>query len=53
MTGYRTSPGYQAYMQAKARGSAVIDDPEPRGSKIPERRIDIQPAEDEVRALVS
>ncbi len=45
---YKNSPSYQAYLQAKSRGSAVIEDPEPRGSKSAERRIDIQPAEDEV-----
>jgi SWI/SNF-related matrix-associated actin-dependent regulator of chromatin subfamily E protein 1 len=48
MSAYRNTPSYQAYMQAKSRGSAVIEDPEPRGVKGPERRIDIQPAEDEV-----
>ncbi len=58
MSVYRNSPSYQAYMQAKSRGSAVIEDPEPRGAlmaqlagpKGAERRIDIQPAEDEVKA---
>ena len=34
-------------MQAKSRGTPVIEDPEPRGIRIQERRIDIQPAEDE------
>jgi hypothetical protein len=37
----------QAYMQAKSRGAPVIEDPEPRGVRMAERRIDIQPAEDE------
>ena len=44
---FRSSPAYQAYMQAKSRGTPVIEDPEPRGIRIQERRIDIQPAEDE------
>ncbi len=48
---YKNSPSYQAYMQAKAKGSAVIEDPEPRGTKTAERRIDIQPAEDEVTKI--
>lgn len=43
----KTTPSYQAYMQAKSRGGAVIEDPEPRITRGPERRIDIQPAEDE------
>lgn len=47
MAAYRSSPAYQAYMQAKSRGTPVIEDPEPRGIRIQERRIDIQPAEDE------
>ena len=47
MTAYRNSPGYQQYIHAKARGGAVVEDPEPRGVKGNERRIDIQPAEDE------
>jgi SWI/SNF-related matrix-associated actin-dependent regulator of chromatin subfamily E protein 1 len=47
MSAYRNSPSYQAYITAKARGAPVIDDPEPRGVKGNERRIDIQPAEDE------
>ena len=47
MSVYKNSPAYQAYMQAKSRGGAVIEDPEPRGVKGAERRIDIQPAEDE------
>ncbi len=34
-------------MQAKSRGAPVIEDPEPRGVRMAERRIDIQPAEDE------
>jgi hypothetical protein len=37
----------QAYMQAKSKGAPVIEDPEPRGVRVAERRIDIQPAEDE------
>ncbi|XP_071745325.1 uncharacterized protein [Lepeophtheirus salmonis] len=44
---YQNSPAYQAYIQAKSRGNPVIEDPEPRGAKAGERRIDIQPAEDE------
>ena len=52
MTVYKGSPAYQAYIQAKARGSAVIEDPDPRGTKGPERRIDIQPAEEIGRAHV-
>lgn len=51
---YQASPAYIAYLQAKTRGAPVIEDPqEPapapvaRGGKVPERRIDIQPAEDE------
>ena len=47
MAVYKTSPAYQAYMQAKSRGQPVIEDPEPRGIRATERRIDIQPAEDE------
>lgn len=47
MAMYRSSPAYQAYMQAKSRGTPVIEDPEPRGIRPTERRIDIQPAEDE------
>ena len=38
---------FQAYIQAKSRGAPVIEDPEPRGVRMAERRIDIQPAEDE------
>jgi hypothetical protein len=38
---------FQAYMQAKSKGAPVIEDPEPRGVRVAERRIDIQPAEDE------
>ncbi len=34
-------------MQAKSRGAPVIEDPDPRGVRVAERRIDIQPAEDE------
>jgi hypothetical protein len=34
-------------MQAKSRGAPVIEDPEPKGVRMAERRIDIQPAEDE------
>merc|ERR1711936_1342168 len=41
------SPGYVAYIQAKCRGNPVIEDPEPKGVRTAERRIDIQPAEDE------
>ena len=44
---YKTSPGYLAYVQAKSRGNPVIEDPEPKGVRTAERRIDIQPAEDE------
>lgn len=51
---YQSSPAYQAYLQAKTRGAPVIEEPqEPappvpsRGGKMVERRIDIQPAEDE------
>jgi len=44
---YKSSPAYQAYMQAKSRGTPVIEDPEPKGIRATERRIDIQPAEDE------
>ena len=44
---YKTSPGYVAYIQAKCRGNPVIEDPEPKGVRTAERRIDIQPAEDE------
>ncbi|XP_059094584.1 SWI/SNF-related matrix-associated actin-dependent regulator of chromatin subfamily E member 1-like isoform X1 [Tigriopus californicus] len=47
MVVYKSSPAYQAYMQAKARNAPTIEDPEPRGVKGAERRIDIQPAEDE------
>ena len=47
MMAYKNSPAFQSYIQAKARGAAVIEDPEPRGVKTSERRIDIQPAEDE------
>lgn len=44
---YKSSPAYQAYIQAKSRGAPVIEEPEPRGISATERRIDIQPAEDE------
>lgn len=44
---YKNSPAYAAYIQAKSRGSAVIEDPDPKGVKGAERKIDIQPAEDE------
>jgi len=56
MKTYQASPAYQAYLQAKTRGAPVIEDPQeqppnsqpmPRGGKVQERRIDIQPAEDE------
>ncbi len=52
---YRASPGYQAYMQAKSHGEPIVDDPDPRPSTVllpQERRIDIQPAEDEVILVV-
>merc|ERR1712008_502978 len=44
---YKSSPASQAYVQAKSRGNPVIEDPEPKGTRTAERRIDIQPAEDE------
>ena len=44
---YKSTPAYQAYIQAKSRGAAVIEDPEPKGIRATDRRIDIQPAEDE------
>lgn len=47
MAMYKSTPAYQAYIQAKSRGTPVIEDPEPRGIRPTERRIDIQPAEDE------
>lgn len=47
LNAYKTSPGYLAYVQAKSRGNPVIEDPEPKGVRTAERRIDIQPAEDE------
>merc|ERR1719483_938757 len=47
MAMYKSSPAYQAYVQAKSRGNPVIEDPEPKGIRTAERRIDIQPAEDE------
>ena len=47
MAMYKSTPAYQAYVQAKSRGNPVIEDPEPKGIRTAERRIDIQPAEDE------
>lgn len=51
---YHNSPAFQAYMQAKSRGAPVVEDPQgsappqtTRGGKSVERRIDIQPAEDD------
>merc|ERR1719397_1839470 len=51
---YHNSPAYQAYIQAKARGQPVVEEPQEtpsvpvgRTGKMAERRIDIQPAEDE------
>jgi len=52
---YHNSPAYQAYIQAKSRGAPVVEEPQEqtvaipvnRAGKIAERRIDIQPAEDE------
>jgi len=52
---YHNSPAYQQYIQAKARGQPVVEEPQEqtvqapinRAGKIQERRIDIQPAEDE------
>merc|ERR1712106_199373 len=51
---YHNSSAYQAYIQAKARGTPVVEEPQElptipvgRGGKSAERRIDIQPAEDE------
>jgi len=51
---YHSSPAYQAYIQAKAQGAPVVEVPQEmpsipvgRGGKNAERRIDIQPAEDE------
>merc|ERR1719266_2907245 len=52
---YHNSPAYQQYMTAKARGQPVVEEPQDpvpqpsqsRGGKNAERRIDIQPAEDE------
>ena len=34
-------------MQAKSKGAPVVEDPTPKGISIHDRRIDIQPAEDE------
>ncbi len=34
-------------MQAKSKGAPVVEDPDPKGLRVPERRIDIQPAEDD------
>jgi len=55
MKTYQSSPAFQAYLQAKTKGAPVVEDPqEPTpaanqrgGPKVQERRIDIQPAEDE------
>jgi len=51
---YQSSPAFQAYLTAKSKGAPVIEDPQDpvpssnqRGAKVQERRIDIQPAEDE------
>ena len=44
MSVYKNSPAYQTYMQAKSRNAPVIEDPEPKGTKSGERRIDIQQA---------
>ena len=51
---YHNSSAYQQYMQAKDRGTQVVEEPQDpvpmatgRGGKNAERRIDIQPAEDE------
>ncbi len=49
MVVYKNSPSYHAYMQAKAKGIPVIEDPDLRGKTASDRRIDIQPAEDEVK----
>ncbi len=38
---------FKAYMQAKSKGAPVVEDPTPKGLTIQDRRIDIQPAEDE------
>ena len=31
MAMYKSTPAYQAYVQAKSRGNPVIEDPEPKG----------------------
>ena len=50
---YKNSPAYQTYMQAKARNAPVVEDPEPKGTKSGERRIDIQQAEDAAKAVAA
>jgi len=51
---YHNSPAYQAYIQAKAKGAPVVEEPQEVHSSVgvgrgksADRRIDIQPAEDE------